>query len=115
MHGVNPPLAGSIKLAIMFPLPPDITAQIERDFVKDEVAPVLDLLGELSVQNNGPFDDRIMRCVVYLSCGTFSGLTRAIGTARADFRDVISFAEYDANDERLRDLCQPFNSDGYST
>jgi len=98
-------------LARMFPLPLDIIAKIERDFVKDEVAPVLDLLGELSVQNNGPFDDRVLRCVVYPSHGTFSDLTRAIATARADFRDVILFAEYDANDERLRNLSQPFKSD----
>jgi len=92
-------------------LPSDIIAKIERDFPKDEVAPVVKLVGELSAHNNGPFEDRILRCVVYLSRGTYSGLARAVATAHEDWRDVILFAEYDSNDQHVRDLSQPFQSD----
>jgi len=92
-------------------LPPDIISKIERDFAQNEVAPVIELVDELSAHNNGPFEDRVLRCVVYLSRGTYSGLTSAIATAREDWRDVILFAEYDSNDQHVRDLSKPFQSE----
>jgi hypothetical protein len=93
------------------PLPSDIIAKVERDFAEGEVAPAIELIGKLSAEDNGTFTDRVLRCLVHMSKGSFSGLTRAVALARKDWRDVIYFSEYDSNDVRVRDLSEPFQLD----
>lgn len=93
------------------PLAPDITARIKRDFASEEAAPVVELLGELNANAQLQFGDRVIRCIVYLSKGSVDEISRYIQVAHGDFRDVIFFAEYDANNKRLRDFEQPFGVD----
>jgi ABC-type hemin transport system ATPase subunit len=92
-------------------LAPDITARIKRDFASANAALVVDLLTDLNLDASSPFEDRIIRCIVYMSKGSFDEISRYIEIARLDFRDVIYLAEYDASDKRFRDFNQPFALD----
>ena len=89
-------------------LPSDIIAKIQHDFDKGEVVPVIELISEFSAEDRETFNDRVLRCVIYLSKGSFSELARNLAHARTDWRDVIYWAEYDANDARIRDHSVPF-------
>jgi hypothetical protein len=93
------------------PLPSDIIAKIERDFPKAEVASVIDLVSELPAEDPNTFTDRVLRCVISLSRGNYSDLTRNVASARTDWRDLMYWSEYDANDVRVRDHSIPFKSD----
>ena len=92
------------------PVSPDIIAKIQHDFSKGEVAPAIDLVSNLSTEDRDTFTDQVLRCVIFLSNGSLTDLVRNLACARTDWRDVIYWAEYDANDVRVRDHNVPFRS-----
>ena len=56
------------------------------------------------------FDDRIIRCAVYVANGDLQTADRALSLALIDWRDLIVWAEYDKKfDAQLRDLGVPFD------
>lgn len=77
---------------------------------------MLELLRTFSANAPGA-EDRVLRCLVFLSRGKWDALERELEIARLDWRDTIVAAEYEPvpgakrfqNDcVRVRDFSQPF-------
>ncbi len=88
-------------------LAPDIAARVDGDFRVDERNEAKQVLARLHGECERE-SDRVLRCVVFLSEGSLQRLAHNAEQARQDYRDVIYWAEYDLNDNRLRDFNQPF-------
>jgi hypothetical protein len=88
----------------------DILGKINRDFeTPDEAALALSVLADFVHQNQELSNDRILRCIVFVAKGDLDMLDKAIDLAKTDYRDLILWAEYDENNERVRDLSTPFS------
>lgn len=87
-----------------FSLPDDVVRKIASDFPDEPLATILALLDDYG----GPERLRVIRCVIHLAEGNANKLLDFIGSASADYRDVIYSAEYDGRDQRIRDYSQPF-------
>ena len=83
---------------------PDILKRIESDYGAAAVDQVADLLAAYS--GNEP--DRVRRCILFLADGNVDALKANLATAAEDYRDIILFAEYDREDNRVRDFSKPF-------
>ena len=83
----------------------DIRNRIKRDFNADEQHSVESLL----LQYAGKEPDRVIRCIIHLSNGSYHKLKHNYKTANDDYRDIIFFAEYDEEDRRINDFTQPFS------
>jgi hypothetical protein len=90
------------------PLTEDITIRVRHDFPADEVAPVVEMLGELQREDAQLFCDRILRCLVFVASGRFAALADAVALARTDYRDLIVAAESDRDWQQVRDFNGPF-------
>ncbi len=87
----------------------DIEEKINRDFKPpDETALVLSVLGDFADRHPDLSIDRILRCIVFVADGDMNTLEQAIDLAKLDYRDLIVWAEYDRDDNRIRDLTLPF-------
>jgi hypothetical protein len=84
--------------------PRDIQAKITHDFEIDLRAWVYGQLEVLCSQGGG---FRLIRCVLHLAQGSMEDLRHFVEQACLDSRDVISWAEYDAQG-RVRDYNYPF-------
>ena len=90
----------------------DIINRIKSDFEKDSnkaLEILKNRLKELEYLDN----DRIIRCIIYLSKGSIKELNNFINVAQQDLRDVMMFAEYKEgsnfeNFKRLRDFNKTF-------
>ena len=90
-------------------VPPDIIARIRDEFAADADA----ALDSLRSQPPLPAEpSRSLRCAVFLAQGQLRLLQQMLDVARADYRDVIFWAEYTNHDsprpKKVRDLAQPF-------
>jgi hypothetical protein len=83
----------------------DIEERIERDFGAGALKGVVQLFEPIYAAGMG---DRIVRCCLALSGGDLHRLRHNIVQALNDYRDVIYWAEYDANDGRIHDYNNPF-------
>lgn len=52
--------------------------------------------------------DRLVRCALFLAEGSLQKLKEAVSLGRTDYRDLIVAAEYDRDDNHVRDFSQPF-------
>jgi hypothetical protein len=84
--------------------PPDIAARIEQDFDPGALDGICRLLQPLVDEGLG---DRVVRCILILSSGEIGRLQHNVEQALLDYRDVIYWAEYDAN-RRVFDFNFPF-------
>jgi hypothetical protein len=91
------------------PLAADIAAQLDADLAPAARGPATAILAELARELEDDAD-RILRCVVFLSTGDLARLAHNAERARQDWRDVISWAEYDRDDRRLHDFSRPFGA-----
>ena len=88
----------------------DILGKVIWDFeTPDESDLVLTLLVDFTEQNPELASDRILRCIVFVAQGDLDTFDKAIDLATIDYRDLIVWAEYDGNYERVRDLSTPFD------
>lgn len=53
---------------------------------------------------------RIYRCVIVLAGNSLEKLQEMANEAKEDYRDVISWAEYDKSGERIADYNKPFSN-----
>ena len=83
---------------------PDIIERIEKDFGKEGAVVEEELLNPLIEDG---YSERIIRCIIHLSACNIRSLLQYCDVAVRDWRDLISWAEYDANC-RIRDFSQPF-------
>ena len=68
------------------------------------------MLEDFAGQNQELSDERILRCIVCVAKGDLDRMGEAIDLAKIDYRDLIVWAEYDENLERVRDLSTSFLS-----
>ena len=87
----------------------DISKQISSCF-KSYSQEALALFEEFVASNREVTDDRLLRCIVYLSKGDINILCEVIDLAEKDFRDLIWSAEYDCDEKGLRDFSAPFEA-----
>ena len=87
---------------------PDIVARVAADFAPADRGEALGLLGLLAADVGG--QPRVLHSVVFLARGELGRLAHNADRARADWRDVISWAEYDEQDRQVRDFNQPFHA-----
>ena len=91
------------------PLPPDVVAQLGRDFGDRAALVAAMLLTGRRLGSSDYISDRLVRCIVFAAHGDESRVQPLIELKRLDFRDVIVAAEYDALAMRqLRDFNRPF-------
>ena len=87
-------------------LPQDVVDRAETLF-GEQGKKVCEQLGRLSadLELNSA---RVLRCILHLSQGDPVKLKHYTDVAQTDWRDVIYWAEYDEQDQRIRDFDQPF-------
>jgi hypothetical protein len=92
-------------------LPKDIQDRLHLDF-KQEYDLAAKLLSDLYIEMSTEYGDfksfRIHRCIIYLAAGNLNKLNNCISGAKSDFRDIIVAAEYDNEDNQVRDFIKPF-------
>ncbi len=91
----------------------DIHERIETDF-GEQAAEVILILDKAISATNYLKDDRIIRCILFLSAGDIEKLKKNVKAATADPRDVMYWAEYIHHDQphqttRVRDFSKAFD------
>jgi hypothetical protein len=90
----------------------DIWGKVNKDFeTPEEAALALSVLADFVDQNRELSSDRLVRCIVFLADGDLDRLEEALDLAKKDYRDLIVRAEYNEEDEHVRDLTHPFGLD----
>jgi hypothetical protein len=93
-------------------LPPDIGAQIRKDFPKDTLEVIAEI--EAMMQRYDHWEsERATRCVIYMANGNRRRLAECLRDALQDYRDPLFAAEYDGRKSgetpvRVRDFSKPF-------
>lgn len=90
----------------------DIISRIESDFAQ-EADKALEILQSRLTQIDYLNNDRIIRCIIYLSKGSIEELKRYLQLGQQDPRDVMFLAEYKEgstfdNHKRIRDFNKTF-------
>lgn len=96
---------------MVLPLPADVIARVQKDFPKNDVMSILQLLDEFRGENP-ELSNRVIRCIVFLARGSYEKFARAVELARLDWRDLIVEAEYDGwygEENRRRNMNLPFS------
>jgi hypothetical protein len=95
-------------------LPEDIASRIKADF-QDHQNEAIKILQEAVLNYDFLNNDRIIRCIIFLSRQTLEGLINSINDAIQDPRDVMLWAEYTNLKEgqepiRIKDFHKPFSN-----
>ena len=102
----------NVKVTGSGDLPDDITERIAADFgIADTPGVVMRLagfVGQYADRHQEAPDARTLRCIVFVAAGDRRKIEDACRTALTDVRDLVTQAEYDGGEERLRDLNEPF-------
>ena len=85
----------------------DVVSQLDVDFAAQDRAEAARVLKTLE-GDLGNGTARVIRCVLFLSRGEMPRLLHYANSAREDFRDVLYWAEYDEQDQHVRDFTRPF-------
>ncbi len=72
----------------------DVERIVRRDFPSEDFATVMALLDEYGTRRHEPEKDRVQLAVLKNAAGSIDELLSQIQTAKIDFRDVLSCAEY---------------------
>ena len=94
----------------------DIRERIESDF-GDQASEVVRIFDQGISKADYLNNDRIIRCILYLSDKNIEKLKTYIQAATTDPRDVMYWAEYINHEQpektkRIRDFTKPFNEAG---
>jgi galactose-1-phosphate uridylyltransferase len=90
-------------------LPKDVLRKIKFDFAHHEIE-VMNLFLEFLEPDKYLENDRIVRCIIYLAKKDFGKLKYYVECAKTDPRDIMLWAEYDINDNKLRDFNRLFDN-----
>ena len=72
----------------------DVERIVRRDFPSEDFATVMALLDEYGTRTHETEKDRVQLAVLKNAAGSIDELLIQIQTAKMDYRDVISWAEY---------------------
>jgi len=90
--------------------PTDIRTRLESDFGKN-YNQVFWRIQELIISNTCFQINRIIRAIIHLLNRDLEQLERIIGQAKTDWRDILFWAEYDENENRIRDFNNEFGKE----
>ena len=92
----------------------DIQHRLEADFGSVDAQLLRVELGQFIELFRDRFgsdpSEHVVRCIVHLAGGKKDSFSHYVKAALDDSRDVIYWAEYDPNDQRIRDFDLPFNN-----
>lgn len=78
----------------------DIVAAVEKQFDGNTSDRVLELLDDYATCDGAREVDRVLRGVLKLSAGELDRVRHYIERAKQDYRDILFWAEYSAEDPR---------------
>ncbi len=87
------------------PLAGDIGIKLAQDYP----AALLSAVSSSLSTYKGSERNRVVRCIIHLSGGDPERISYFVGIAAQDYRDVIYWAEYDKEDQKVHDFGKPFN------
>jgi hypothetical protein len=85
----------------------DVERIVRRDFLQEEFHAVMSLLDEYGVESWQRERPRVQLAVLKLSAGDLKKLRDQIASAKCDYRDVLSGAEYPDYSIKCTGLRQP--------
>jgi len=85
-------------------LPVDIVTRLAREFPDSADVGLATLLSEFAAVQQF----REIRCILHLASGDAAKVRHYADIARQDSRDILYWAEYDRDDNRIHDFRQPF-------
>ncbi|SDR71705.1 hypothetical protein [Christiangramia echinicola] len=88
-------------------LAPDIILQLKLKF-GDNFLNAKEILTYFIKNNIDHSTDRIIRCIIFLSTEDLENLKAQIKIAKIDWRDIIEYAEYDDENNRIRNFNKTF-------
>jgi len=95
-------------------LPEDIEEKIATDFGIAETPGIAmrlaSFVGQYADRHKEAPDARTLRCIVFVASGDRKKLEEACHVSLNDVRELVVQAEYDENDERIRDFNEPFGT-----
>jgi hypothetical protein len=94
---------------------PDIEMRITRDFGNERKAEIIRSVEEFEEKFTGVYKEkpspRIIRCILQLAEADTDKLSYYLKQALSDWRDVIYWAEYDSEDNRIFSGSRKFKSE----
>ncbi|MEZ4807474.1 MAG: hypothetical protein R2815_08355 [Flavobacteriales bacterium] len=93
-------------------LPPDIGAEIRKDYPNEHEAVIRTM--ESFIREHDYLDhERIVRCIIFLAKQESSSIASVLQSVSGDWRDAIFWAEYEGTREgeeprHVRDFNKPF-------
>ena len=90
--------------------PKDILKKIDNQFGKDN-GEIKRKLQDFIKRNKYFSNPRIIRAILYLSNGNEIQIEKYIKQAEIDWRDILLWAEYDKNNEQIRDFNNEFGNE----
>ena len=79
----------------------DVERIVRRDFPPDQFDSVMSVLAEYGGESWHRELPRVQLAVLKLAAGKFEALRGEIETAKSDYRDVLSYAEYPAYTKKM--------------
>jgi len=86
------------------PLAADIETKLAHDYPAESLSAVSRSLASYP----GPERNRVVRCIIHLANGDPQRISHLVGVAAQDYRDIIYWAEYDKEDDKILDFGNPF-------
>ena len=81
----------------------DILTKIENDFAPDDAEIVRESLLDAIRQKPKLYNDRVLRCILFVSEGDLNKFEEAHKSAETDYRDLIVSAEYACGKHEMDD------------
>jgi hypothetical protein len=88
-------------------LKPDIILEMKLKF-GDNFLDAKEILINYTKNNIAHSSDRILRCLIFLSTENLENLKAQIEIAKIDWRDIVKYAEYDDENNRIRNFNKTF-------
>ena len=85
-----------------------LAADIGIKRAQDYPAALISAVSRSLAKYNGSERNRVVRCIIHLSGGDPERISYFVGIAARDYRDLIYWAEYDKEDQKVHDFGKPF-------
>ena len=85
-----------------------LLADIQIKLAQDYPTALLSAVSRSLAAYVGSERNRVIRCIIHLSGGDPQRISHFVGVAAQDYRDVIYWAEYDKQDQKVHDFGKPF-------
>ena len=93
-------------------IPEDVKNKIRKDYgneASEVETAIVEFIRKFTKLQPNEDIYRMVRCILYLSLGRKTKLHNMIDESFIDYRDIIYWAEYDPEGNKIRDLSKPFH------